>query len=70
MIEKCNEITGVWREEVCVWGGGGSRLSATHLSGGDFLDVSGSLQGSGGGGGESRGGGGVTGLSAADSLET
>lgn len=49
--------------------GGGSRLSATHLSGGDFLDVSGSLQGSGreGGGGDAAA---VTGLSAADSLET
>lgn len=52
MIEKSNEIKGVWEEVVCVCGGG-SRLSVTHLSGGDFLDVSGSLQGSGreGGGG-------------------
>lgn len=54
---------------MCV-GWGGSRLSATHLSGGDFLDVSGSLQGSGGGEGRAGGAGGVTGLSAADSLET
>lgn len=56
-----------------MWGEGGRglRLPATHLSGGDFLDVSGSLQGSGReGGGGCGGGGGVTGLSAADSLET
>lgn len=53
---------------MCV--GGGSRLSVTHLSGGDFLDVLGSLQGSGREGGGGGGGVAVTGLSAADSLET
>lgn len=69
MIEKCNEITGVWREEVCVWGGGGHVCLQHTYQVGIFWTCQEAFKALAGGG-ESRGGGGVTGLSAADSLET